>query len=514
MARRALLLLLASATGCTALIAARPRLLIESRLPRLKRASSPQLEILAADQQKADLVAADEPAQIPTWPCGDALDRRIGALSLPAVISFLILPITQATDLFWVGRMNEALAIAGQAATNQIYSTVSMVTSTIPTILAPRVAKANAAKDMEEVQQAVGESLFMSASIGVVLTALLWRGQRGALLALGGASSLAFSMPYFLSRLPGLVFEGVTIVSFAAFRGVMDTVTPLRVSAISNLANVLLDPLLIFTLGMGIAGAGAATTASQVLSAALYIGLMLRRRMLRWAAIRLPSRESLRRLASAGGAVQLRSVALNIAFFGITRAVQMLDATGTAAAAHSITLQLWQLGGVILFALSTVASILVPSELNRPGGGVGAARAAASRMLSWGVVLGALLGLLQLAALPMLGVFSPIPEVQRAARLPSIMGAVLQLINGVTFIGEGVMVGTQSFTLLAATQVVATAATLCALRLIPSSLVAVWACFFLFNGIRLGGVLWHYFVSGPLVPGVEGRDGADDGKHA
>tara|TARA_B110001452_G_scaffold26858_1_gene21067 strand:- start:6182 stop:7471 length:1290 start_codon:yes stop_codon:yes gene_type:complete len=429
-------------------------------------------------------------------------------------MSFLILPITQATDLFWVGRMNEALAIAGQAATNQIYSTVSMVTSTIPTILAPRVAKAYAANDMEEVQQAVGESLVMSASIGAVLTLIFWRSHRGALLALGGASSLAFSVPYLLSRLPGLVFEGATIVSFAAFRGMMDTVTPLRVSAISNLANVVLDPLLIFTLGMGIAGAGVATTASQVLAAALYVGLMLRRRMLRWSALRLPSWASLRALAAAGGAVQLRSVALNIAFFGITRAVQTLDATGTAAAAHSITLQLWQLGGVILFALSTVASILVPSELNRPGGGVVAARAAASRMLSWGVMLGALLGALQLAALPMLGVFSPLPEVQRAARLPSIMGAFLQLINGVTFIGEGVMVGTQSFTLLAATQVVATAAMLLALRLIPRSLNAVWACFFLFNGIRLGGVLWHYFVSGPLVPGAGGGGAEHDGKHA
>ena len=52
------------------------------------------------------------------------------------------------------------------------------------------------------------------------------------------------------------------------------------------------------------------------------------------------------------------------------------------------------------------------------------------------------LGALQLAALPLLGVFTPIAEVQRAARVPSMLGAVLQLINGITFIGEGVMVGT------------------------------------------------------------------------
>ena len=52
-----------------------------------------------------------------------------------------------------------------------------------------------------------------------------------------------------------------------------------QVSAISNLINVCLDPLLIFTAGMGIAGAGAATAASQLFSAAAYLTLLLRMRI-------------------------------------------------------------------------------------------------------------------------------------------------------------------------------------------------------------------------------------------
>ena len=45
---------------------------------------------------------------------GDELDKRIASLALPAVVSFMILPIAQATDLFWVGRMGEALAVASR----------------------------------------------------------------------------------------------------------------------------------------------------------------------------------------------------------------------------------------------------------------------------------------------------------------------------------------------------------------------------------------------------------------
>ena len=49
-------------------------------------------------------------------------------------------------------------------------------------------------------------------------------------------------------------------------------------SALSNLVNVCLDPLLMFGVGMGIAGAGAATAASQLFSAAAYVTLLLQRR--------------------------------------------------------------------------------------------------------------------------------------------------------------------------------------------------------------------------------------------
>ena len=41
-------------------------------------------------------------------------------------------------------------------------------------------------------------------------------------------------------------------------------------------------------------------------------------------------------------------MALNAAFLMVTRTTQSLDATGVAAAAHAITIQLWQLGGVVL----------------------------------------------------------------------------------------------------------------------------------------------------------------------
>jgi len=51
----------------------------------------------------------------------------------------------------------------------------------------------------------------------------------------------------------------ISTVAFASFRGTLDIMTPLRIAIVSNIVNVLLDPFLIFTMGMGVAGAAAAT---------------------------------------------------------------------------------------------------------------------------------------------------------------------------------------------------------------------------------------------------------------
>ena len=188
MARRLLPLLALLMPACTdALLPAAAGPALRRSGPSMHRRGAAPLLAAAGSQQKPPEVVAAQPAeeQPPpqaAWRLGDELDRRIASLALPAVVSFMILPIAQATDLFWVGRMGEALAVAGQSAANQVYSTCAMVTSTIPTILTPRVAAAHANGDKEEVQRAIGESIVISAMIGVGVTAALWCLQMPALL--------------------------------------------------------------------------------------------------------------------------------------------------------------------------------------------------------------------------------------------------------------------------------------------------------------------------------------------
>ena len=116
--------------------------------------------------------------------------------------------------------------------------------------------------------------------------------------------------------------------------------------------------------------------------------------------------------------------------------------------------------------------------------------------------MGGLLGVLQLLGLPLLSLFTPLPEVRRAARIPSIIGAALQCINGVVFVGEGVMVASGAFGRLAGGQVAATALFLLSLKLAPATLVGVWWSFWVFNSVRLFNFInFFWFAKSPLMPG-------------
>jgi len=450
-----------------------------------------------------------ESAPLGPFPCGDAFDRRVLTLALPAIVNFAILPLVGAVDTFWVGRMKNALALAGQSAANQVFSSTFWILSFLPSVVTPLVAKAVGSGDTASVKERVGEAMVLGTimgTIGCVFLSVLPGKALGMVLPFA-APAREFAEPYLFIRALTFLPALLSTVAFAVFRGSMDVTTPLLISLASNLVNLVLDPLLIFNAGMGVSGAALATCFSEVCAFLLYYQQLYRKKLLSLSQFRkFPSIDVLKPMLLGGLGVQMRAVALNIAFLAVTRTTQALDTKGTSAAAHAITIQLWQLGGVVLLAFSTVASIVVPSEVAKAkkegkssAEAYRSSKVMADRLLTWGALLGVVLGGVQLLCLPLLKGFSPLPEVQEAARLPSIIGAMLQVINGVVFIGEGIQQGNQAFTSLAACTAVATVGMLTSLRFFGTSLAGVWGSFAVFNGIRLLGVLRHHFLTGPFA---------------
>jgi Na+-driven multidrug efflux pump len=101
------------------------------------------------------------------------LDRKILAIALPCIVNFAINPLIGAIDLYWVGRMNNALAVAGQAAANQVFNSAFWLVSVLPSVTATLVSEVYATGNRQKVKETVGQSFFLSALIGIPFTLYL-----------------------------------------------------------------------------------------------------------------------------------------------------------------------------------------------------------------------------------------------------------------------------------------------------------------------------------------------------
>lgn len=165
-------------------------------------------------------------------PVLDDLDRTIVRNAVPSMINLAVVPLVNSVDTFWVGRMGIALALAGQAAANQAFFTLYFLVNYLPTITAPLVASAVGSGDMPLAQQRVGESLFLSTMLGGLATILLVASPTMGLSLIlpHAAPALEYARPYLRFRALSMVPALMGATGFAAFRGSLDTVTPLKVS--------------------------------------------------------------------------------------------------------------------------------------------------------------------------------------------------------------------------------------------------------------------------------------------
>ena len=415
-------------------------------------------------------------------PANDALDKQIMKLFVPAMLNFLIIPFVGAVDVFWVGRMGSTVALAAQGAANQVFQSAFWIISFVPSIIAPVVAKAAASGDTKEVQRATGEAIFVASLVGVFGMVLLTVFQAASLQVVGvvpGSETAAAAAPYIGWRALTFVPAIVSTVGFAAFRGTLDVTTPMKITLVSQMVNLLLDPILIFGSGavkaMGVAGAAIATSASEVTSFTLYIRAMMKKGIITLGSlIAVPSWGNIGKLMVGGAAVQMRSIAQNITFLAVMRAILQMDATGTAAAAHTVSAQMFQLCLIAVLALSTLASILIPQKLNaaKGEGGQAQAKVCADRLLVWGFLLGTFLACVQLCLLPGLKFFTPLENVQAMARGPVMIGAMQMPLNGLVFVAEGLMQGHQAFARLAGGMCVSTALMLGAARAVRKAQIS------------------------------------------
>lgn len=203
----------------------------------------------------------------------------------------------------------------------------------------------------------------------------------------------------------------------------------------------------------------------------------------------------------------LRQLALNIGFLVATRRAQVLDASGVSGAAYGITMQIYSIGIIALVGMQNAAAALVPSfrvdkDVKDPSERDQNARNAADRLFGWSTLVGLGLGIGQLALLPVLvPLFSTLPEVQEAVKMPSLIAALIHVVNGPVLAGEGIMMGVGAYKDLAIVTMGYIATMIGCLSFTPLGQRLdgiMWSILFS-SIVQQIGVVGHYLKVGPLA---------------
>ena len=192
-----------------------------------------------------------------------SISRAVFLLATPMVLEMLMESLFAITDVFWVTRLGSD-AVATVGLTESILTMVYSVAIGVSMSTTAMVARRTGEKDMSGAATAAAQAILLGLGLaiamgvpGVLLAPhmLGWMGATPMVIATG-TSFTAVSMASTYAIM--LIF-----LNNAIFRGAGDAAIAMRVLWMSNLINIVLDPLLIFGWGpfpeMGITGAAVAT---------------------------------------------------------------------------------------------------------------------------------------------------------------------------------------------------------------------------------------------------------------
>ena len=147
------------------------------------------------------------------------------------IINFSITPLVGANDLFWTNRMGNPLAVAGQAAANQVFNSAFWLASFLPSVTSTLVSKEHAQGNNEGVQDAVCQALFVGvlmAAVGTMLFHLYPEKTLGTVVETG-APAMEFARVYMSIRAFSFLPAIISLVGFSAFRGTCQHVRFIRI---------------------------------------------------------------------------------------------------------------------------------------------------------------------------------------------------------------------------------------------------------------------------------------------
>ena len=220
---------------------------------------------------------SDDKAFLATDPLGSLLLR----LALPTVAAQLINMLYNIVDRIYIGHIPEtgALALTGVGVCLPLIMIVSAFAALVGNGGAPRATIAMGQGNKEKAEEILGNCFALQIVVSVLLTVILFLGDRTFLLAFGAsANTIDYAVAYMDIYAVGTIFVQITLGMNAFITAQGFAKEGMLSVLIGAVANIILDPVFIFGLNMGVRGAALATVLSQALSCAWVLAFLFGKR--------------------------------------------------------------------------------------------------------------------------------------------------------------------------------------------------------------------------------------------
>ena len=389
-------------------------------------------------------------------PAPAGLNRQVLSLALPALGALIAEPLFVLADSAMVGHLG-AVSLAGLSLASTILTTTVGLFVFLAYATTATTARLFGAGRRTEGLRAGVDGMWLALLLGVGAGAFLGLTAPWLTAAMGADGAVAqAAVAYLRASCPGLPGMFVVLAATGVLRGLLDTRTPFVVATAGAIFNVVVNAILLYGVGMGIAGSGAGTAISQTAMALALAGPIARAARAAGVGL-LPHREGLRASLGSGTPLLIRSLSLRVAILVTVWAATALGEVSLAA--HQVVNALWTFAAFALDALAVAAQALIGTALGQAQRAdadalteeeAGAAAATAGwsidellkRMLAWGAGTGALIGVLMAAGAAWLPrAFTSDAGVIAAATPTLLVAASAQPLAGVVFLLDGVLMG-------------------------------------------------------------------------
>jgi putative MATE family efflux protein len=374
------------------------------------------------------------------------LIKDILILAFPAIIEMALNTLVGMADTLMISRFigPEGLAAVGFA--NQIIFTLIYIFSSFNAGATAMVARSYGEKNYQRLNKIVGQNFTLNTFMGIIITLVTFLFS-GNILGLFAISDIVHRMgtDYLNYVAISQLFMFISFASAAGLRGAGDTRTPMYITLLANILNIVGNYVLItgysFFPELGIIGAAISTSFARGIAALIYLYIYIRgnrKVKLLFRNLRISS-SLLKPLWKFSYAAGLEQFFMQMAFFVNGIIISLLDTTSEAAFRILINIESASFMPAIGISIATATMVGKRLGEDNPEKSLLTGKTAAGIGVIWGIIMGLVFILLPV---PILRIFTTDSELIKSATFTMILAGFNQPLLSFMIVMGGALRGT------------------------------------------------------------------------